>query len=213
MRSVVETALDTAFSPEKLEIVFYIDEDDVDSQNTVKEITAAKAVIGPRIVLSQCWNECQKVASHDVYMHCGDDILFKTVGWDLSVMTQFRKHPDRIAFVYGRDGIQPNTFGTHGFIHKNWVDTVGYFVPPYFSCDYNDTWLNDVSKMIGRHFYIDIYTEHMHPAASKYIIDETHRERMARGYKDDVHKKYAESESLRRDDADKLKAFIANFNK
>ena len=44
-------------------------------------------------------------------------------------------------------------FLTHGFLHRNWVETVGYFVPPYFSSDFNDTWLNEVADMIGRKIY------------------------------------------------------------
>ena len=95
-------------------------------------------------------------------------------------------------------------FGTHGFIHRNWVDTVGYFVPPYFSSDYNDTWLNDVANMIDRRIYVDIKTEHMHPAFNKGPMDQTHIERLQRHQEDNVDALYATKLPERQADADKF---------
>ena len=99
-------------------------------------------------------------------------------------------------------------FGTHGFIHRNWADTVGYFVPPYFVSDYNDTWLNDVSKELGRHCFVDILTEHMHPGAGKHVYDETHLERLERHRLHDVDTLYCNMADKRHDDVLKLKMYI-----
>lgn len=165
----------------------YIDDDDTsyDSMeigwfdNWVK-------VRGPRhhdglVNLSVKWNECYEVAQGDVFMHCGDDIIFRTPGWDEVVREAFDEVPDKVLFAFGRDGYQDgNNFGTHGFIHRTWVDTVGYLFPPYFVSDYNDTFLNDVSKLIDRHREIPIFTEHMHYICGKAEIDQNTRERLER---------------------------------
>ena len=170
-------------------------------------------VSGERIVLSQMWNECWKVAKGEIYFHCGDDIIMRTQGWDTQVVNKFNQYEDHIMFVHGNDLYHPFPgFGTHGFIHKNWTDTVGYFVPPYFSSDYNDTWLNEVSDMIMRHFYVPIITEHMHCVVNKSEIDETHRERLIRHRNDNVDELYRSLRSERVRDAEKLQEFIDNFD-
>lgn len=226
---LIVTAIDNAEKPELLEFIFYVDNDDSSYKSLIKRIRNIygdiytdniKIIHGERIVLSEMWNVCQKNASADIYMHCGDDLRFRTSNWDKIVIDEFNKFEDKILFAYGRDGAFDRTefgkgskFGTHGFIHKNWVNTVGYFVPPYFSSDFNDTWLNEVAHLLNRHFEIDIYTEHLHPAVGKYKWDKTHKERLERHKKDNVHELYESMLDKRIEDLNKLKTFIKNFKK
>ncbi len=193
---------------------FYVDEDDPTRDETVGVISdwGGVALVGPRVVLSETWNRCWSEADPDVAMHCGDDIAFRTVGWDDEVLHQFDRFPDRIAFVHGEDGIQGGRIGTHGFLHRRWVEAVGYFVPPYFSSDFNDLWLSEVADALGRRVYLpDVYTEHMHPVAGKAPLDQTHRERLARHQRDDVARIYRDHASERAADVEKLRAVINTF--
>ena len=212
MRGLVETCVSTCDHIEDLEFVFYIDEDDSESMNeaeNLKDLADVKIVVGKRIVLSKMWNVCHENARGDIFMHCGDDLRFRTESWDTKVRDKFDSIPDKIAFVFGSDGYwKPGVFGTHGFLHKNWVDTVGYFVPPYFSSDYNDTWLNEVSKMIDRHVHVDIYTEHLHFINGKHERDQTHIDRLERHSQDDVESIYNSMQNKRVEDAQKLYKFI-----
>lgn len=192
------------------EMVVRLDADDPTAKDYPKH-PEILYIFGPRITLSKCWNECYKVAEGPIYMHAGDDIVFKTPGWDDEVEAAFAKREDRIMFVYGDDG-DPNkekNFGTHGFLHRNWVEAVGYFVPPYFSSDFNDTWLNEVADEIGRKMKVDIETEHMHPAFGKGELDLTHAERIVRHFKDDTPALYEAKAAERAADAQKLKAVMS----
>lgn len=227
MESVVGSAMETATEKDSLQFIFYIDNDDTPSIAKAKELgekyenplslgcidcpLTIRFVVGERIVLSKMWNECHMLADADIFMHLGDDIIFRTQGWDMIVRSKFNEFPDKIAFVHGYDGLQHMSFGTHGFLHRNWTDTVGYFVPPYFSSDYNDTWLNNVADMIGRNCYVDIYTEHMHPGAGKHFYDQTHQDRLKRHFEDNVQQKYNDLQHERDADADKLRKFIAEY--
>lgn len=229
---LVESAFKTAHDPSKLEFIFYTDDDDSESdmffENTVfyledeYDIDVEKQVIrieGSRIVLSEMWNRCWEKASADVFFHCGDDIRFRTKNWDKVILDSFDKLDDKIAFIYGNDGYHnegidmTRDFGTHGFIHRNWTDTVGYFVPPYFSSDYNDTWLNDVATQINRRYVAPIYTEHLHPVLRKYHWDKTHKERLIRHKEDNVKELYLSDKmkTLRQEWANKLQNFIDNY--
>ena len=158
------------------------------------------------------WNRCQEIATGEIFMHCGDDIRFRTPNWDTEVRVTFESFEDKIALVYGDDGIRKDDLATHGFIHKNWIDTIGYFLPPYFSSDMNDYWLTDVAKGIDRLIKIDILTEHLHPSAGKHEWDQTHHERLARGERDNVRELFIELRPKKLEDIQKLKTFIEENN-
>lgn len=209
---LLTSSLETADT--EVEFILYVDDDDHTGDAT-REVAArlgATVHVGPRVVLSQMWNECWRLARHDVVMHCGDDIVFRTNGWDTRVLAEFERFPDRIVLVHGRDGFQDDRLATHGFLHRRWVETVGYLVPPYFSSDYNDTWNTEVADALGRRVYLpDVYTEHMHPVVGKGPLDQTHQERLARHRADDVARIYRDHAPERTADVEKLRRVIEEY--
>lgn len=210
----INSCLATCADHRNIEFIFYVDNDDHKSKKFFSRNTfevEVKVVYGERIVLSEMWNRCYDISTGDILMHSGDDLRFRTKGWDDTVRKEFAKVNDRILFVFGRDGFAPPNFGTHGFIHRNWVEVIGYFVPPYFSSDYNDTWLNDVADMIDRKVELDIYTEHLHPAAGKATWDRTHKDRLIRQKRDKPAELYEKLLPERNADAKKLLEYIANY--
>jgi hypothetical protein len=217
---LVESAFETADVPGKIEFVFYIDEDDESAEETRSLIAtylsakhvAIKVVNGPRMVMSQYWNECYVNAAGPIFMQCGDDIIFRSDSWDNQVLDIFDSYPNGILFAHGRDGVHDAGFGTHGFLHRRWAESVGYFLPPYFSCDWSDTWLNEVANIIGRRVFLPhVFTEHMHPNFGKAPLDETHRERLERGARDNPGLLYQQLAHERAEDAVKLRAAIAAY--
>jgi glycosyltransferase involved in cell wall biosynthesis len=205
-----KSILATADNFRDIELIIAVDDDDKSMDKLLNSPPTNTTIFScKRQVLSQYWNDCYKKANGDILMHCGDDIVFRTKGWDTKVKETFERFPDNIVFIFGNDGSPHNgKFGTHGFIHRKWAETVGYFVPPFFSSDYNDTWLNDVAKMIGRHVHIDILTEHMHPDLKKARLDKTHKERIERHQRDNVGQLYESKHNERVEDANKLREVI-----
>jgi hypothetical protein len=214
VRRLISSAQETAAHLDKLECVFYFDDDDKTSRTlrsdpAVFDGKRTVPVVGPRTVLSESWNRCADVAKGDILHHCGDDIVFRTRDWDELVEREFAATPDRILLVYGRDGIHDSNLSTHAFVHRRWVEALGYLCPPYFSSDWNDTWLFDVAGAIGRRRYLpELYTEHMHFSNGKAPLDQTHRERLERGARDNVAALYAEKALERQRDAAKLRAVM-----
>lgn len=208
VRRLAATALGSATGV--IELVLYADDDAPGSvPQDVAVMPWVKVVTGPRIVMSDMWNRCWERASADVFMQCGDDVAFRTHGWDQIVLEEFARWPDRIVFAHGDDGLREPEYGTHGFLHRNWTDAVGYFTPPWFSCDYSDTWLNELAGRVGRGVRVPILTEHMHPNAGKGPWDQTHEERAIRGAKDRVKDLYEAMQDRREADAEKLRAVMA----
>lgn len=206
---LLDSLFDLATHPRQVEVITRLDSDD-DHNGYYWRHPQGVTITGDRVVLSALWNECFEAAKGDILMHCGDDIVFHTPGWDVEVRKAFDASEDKILLVHG-DDMSPNTdaLATHGFLHRRWVETVGYFVPPYFSSDWNDVWLTEVADMIGRRVKIPIVTEHMHYAFEKSPYDATYREREERGRRDGVVELYKEMLPERRADAKKLKEAIA----
>jgi len=215
MRRMVDSGRATCSGT--VEYVFYIDEDDTPSREMAEDLYVEnmdiKYAIGPRgaLNLSQLWNECQKIATYEIYQHSCDETIYRTGAWDWEVVKAFRDWPDRIGLVYGRDGIHDQNLATHGFITRDWVEAVGYFCPPYFSSDYNDLWLHQVAQGVGRlHFLPEVFTEHMHPAVGKGPLDLTHQERLARHGQDGVDALWNQLFPERQQDVQKLLQAISD---
>jgi len=210
MRRMVDSGRATADG--RVEYVFYIDDDDTPSRDMAITLHNEAADVfwthGPRgaLNLSQLWNECQQIATEEIYQHSCDETVYRTPGWDTAVAEAFENEfPDGIGLVYGRDGIHDENLATHGFITRKWVEAVGYFVPPYFSSDYNDLWLHEVAGAVGRRWFLpDVFTEHMHPAVGKGPLDQTHQERLARHGQDNVDQLWHSLFAQRQEDVMKL---------
>lgn len=212
---LIESALSNAHEPEAIEFVFYVDDDDEETltANAFKANSPNIRVLrGPRITLSQMWNECYEVARGPIYQQTGDDLVYRTPNWDFEFRNAFHAWRDRIGLVFADDG-SPNgkTFATHGLLHRNWVRAVGHFTPSQFSSDYGDTWINDVAGLVGRKQRArKVFNEHMHPVWKKAPWDDTHNERLVRHNNDDVEALYKALDSERQADALKLIRFIEN---
>lgn len=208
----ITTSAKTALHPRRVEWVVRLDDDDPTLHSYLHPpFAGVNYVTGPRRLLSECWNECATAARGEILMHCGDDLTFETNGWDQMVRDAFAAVPDRIAFVYG-DDLSPNfpDLGTHGFVHRRWVETVGYFVPPLFSSDWNDVWLTEVAQMIDRARPLPkMVTEHHHWSFGKADRDQTHVEREERGERDGVVELFKRTRPERERDAEKLRAVMS----
>jgi glycosyltransferase involved in cell wall biosynthesis len=191
-----------------VELIVVVDEDD--PSEYWGEGNVSVCTVPRQSRMAMYWNMAYQQASGDILMQCSDDIVFHTPGWDIIVRDAFEQYADRIVFVFGDDGDPTHgNYGTHGFVHRTWVETVGYFVPPYFSADYTDTWLNDLADRVGRKRRVPIVTEHMHFTFHKGELDLTHAERLVRLWRDDNTGIYASREHEREADAAKLKAVMS----
>jgi len=156
------------------------------------------------------YNELYRIATGELFMFAADDIAFRTKGWDTIVSKEFDKYNDKILFVYGEDGFQHGRIGTHGFLHNNWIETVGYILPPKLASSYTDEWITELAIRVKRKCYIpDLLIEHFHPAAGKAPTDTTYTQRTEMD--GDLALLYKSLESDRCEDAKKLNQFIEEF--
>ncbi len=179
LRRMVESARATATGP--IEIICRIDNDDSFAR-AAADALGLPVVVGPRKNLSALWDDCLPLARGEIVGMLNDDVIFRSESWDKLIEKTFSDCPDKIVMVHA-DDLSGNgeRFGPHLFVHRRWVDTLGYFSPPHFPGDYADTWINDIANILGRRVYLPhVEIEHMHPMWHKGEIDATYRERMDR---------------------------------
>jgi len=202
------SVIETASNPDDVEIVSYHDNDD---SSVYEYMGNHKEVMGERTDPHRAANACQKIATGPIYMFGADDVMFdeRYPNWDKFVKEAFDKFPDKILFVYPNNHRQRSAFGMMGFLHKNWIDTVGYFLPPDLPRR-GDCWINDVARRLNRMFY----TNNMGVRDLMIREDETHREYGELCEKTDCLRRYKSGKmaARRARDVKLLQNFIDNFN-
>lgn len=168
MQRLWDSIEETADNLDNIEIVFYLDDDDEAGHEKFLEMSKKNQNIiatgGARLEIgSNMWNEAYTKATGEIIMLASDDIVFRTPHWDTTVIGRFHRTPDRIRYVWGNDGWKRfRRWGTHGFIHRNWVNAVGYFVPPLTFYGMDD-WFTVIAKKVGRADLLeDMLIEHLH---------------------------------------------------
>lgn len=202
-----ESAYRTSY--DQFEALLLLDEDDPTIPD-YQEDPRVRIITTPRQLMAENWNTLAKQATGDILWHGGDDMLFRTMGWDQIVEDAFP--PDKIALVHGHD-LSPNGdwLATAGFIHRKWYEALGFVTAPYFSSDYCDVWLVDLAQALERRIYVPVVIEHLHPAHGKAEWDITHQERLARHAEDEVDDLYLSPEMVakREQDVAKLRELMS----
>jgi hypothetical protein len=138
---------------------------------------------GKFLGLSTMWNKMAKdtLQSTDIFAMIGDDMVFSTRDWDQAIIKEFKNGPaDKLQLVFCNDGMRgpgnsmPNIdpFPVNFFVHKNYVNLVGYFVEPYVENIHQDTWAYYVfSKCKRLKYRHDILIKHLHFSITNDKVD------------------------------------------
>jgi glycosyl transferase/beta-hydroxylase protein BlmF len=169
---LIDSILVNADHPELIEILFYIDQDDFTFPNLDKFGNTVKVFQGPRTWISNAQNFLYSNCHGEIIMTAADDMVFRTVGWDTVVSATFESMPDKIALVYGNDlGTHAGKIATHGFFHRNWIETLGTWVQPGRGSLW-DLWSTENARILGRLIFLeDLIIEHVHYRQSKVGAD------------------------------------------
>lgn len=207
-----------AKDPDSIELVLYIDQDDEDTiqmyEVMKRDFPNVVAMIGERPwPHGVVFNKLYSMAEGDILAYMSDDIKVDTEGWDKMVIDEFDKIKDKILLVYGDDGFNESKMGSVGFVHKNWIEAIGHLFPDGFMARGGDSWVSDVAKRSGRAKYLkDLKLSHLkYETRERDVRDgawEKNRQIRKQAFREYRSK---EMESLRKDEAEKLKQFIKNY--
>ena len=177
--TLISSLITTVNNPEGVLLVLGVDEDDPAKKYYTfleKNVPIVKVVEFKNnrkfLGLSTMWNTMAKKIDADIYAMIGDDMIFKTQNWDNEIIKEFANGPkDKIIMVHCNDGMrgpgnqyaQVPPLCVNFFVHKNYIQTAGYFVEPYMENTHHDTWPQIVFDALGRTVYRhDIHIKHLH---------------------------------------------------
>ena len=153
-----------------IEYKFYLNEDEPELENYKKNLDNEHCEIGPNRSTGYGWNNLAEQCNGDIMMLAGDDVMFNTKDWDLEIMKIFDMYDDKIVMVIPNDGrgLKKNHAdkykdmtepvwipdepcpAPHFFVHRKWMETLGYFAPPFFWHFYVDTYTQKLARKINR---------------------------------------------------------------
>jgi len=188
--------LDTINDTKKndVEIKFYLNDNDPTLEKYKELLPENVYIIGPDQSSCFSWNYLSTLAKHEYCMLVGDDAQFLTKDWDQHIIDFFEtyEYKDKILYVCARDmtgsdqrrweknkiptdkpykiTTYPSPIGAaHFVLHKNWINTVGYFLPPQFWHWHIDNWLTKLAVRLGRAYVLP----HVQIQSKKMIDDHT----------------------------------------
>ena len=178
VRRFIESIKSTSDNFSDIEILFYVDDDADSFPDDVLSFNVRK-IKGKRVWITLAHNILYSNSNGEIIFYGGDDAVFKTTGWDSLVKKSFDLSEDKILLVYGNDnGLYGSKIAIHGFVHKKWVEALGYFAYPGRGSSM-DRWVTEVAKKLNRATYLEsIVIEHIHyrQGAASAEFDKTYQE-------------------------------------
>lgn len=184
--TLISSLIVTIKNPNNVILVLGVDEDDpalehyTYLQRNLRFIEIVKFQNNGKFLgLSTMWNKMAQCfpSTVDVFAMIGDDMVFMTKDWDENIIQEFQNGPkDNIMMVHCNDGMRGkgnkyenvSPLPVNFFVHKNYVNTVGYFVEPYIENIHQDTWCQYIFSKVKRVKYKhDILIKHLHVSETK----------------------------------------------
>jgi hypothetical protein len=203
--SMMQSCLDMAESPAKIQFCLYIDRDD-DSYNldTLKKITSDILVLrGPRMSLSLMFNSLLTIATGEFFFWSGDDVIFKTKNWDGELQKSILRWSDKLGVAYANDMADyPQLYATIGMVHYEWVSLFGYLFTPHMKDNGIDFWISEVARRGNRLSLCEnVKIDHRQYRQGKSSFDSTYADRRNDHQTYDVLELYRVLKFQRRRDA------------
>ena len=191
MERFVRSVDTTASFPENVEIVFGIDREDaasfakaIDLSKDLRIAIQSKEMIpwhDGDINLASYWNQCYAISKYDIVGYFGDDVVFRTKGWDTLVSNLLKDTTLMIAPnsvhnpLIRRCGVFSGRAADLFFTHKSVHTLFGYYLHESLRRYCTDMVLEFIYKRSGRFRYCEgIVTEHITTYAFPEITDDTH---------------------------------------
>lgn len=90
-------------------------------------------------------DQALKLPENKLFMLASDDIIFATPGWDKALLDHYEALENKIHVYALQDSRDVN--GTpHPIVSREYIEAMGYFLPPIFMHWYVDSWTVDIAK-------------------------------------------------------------------
>lgn len=168
-KKVYKSILDTANDPSNIITYAGTDSDDPHLQEYVETFRGIKNIENPIFSERRSVPEIMDIMSRlainhgaDLIIIASDDVVFQTLDWDIKLQQYYSKYKDRLLIGYFNNG-RDRQMCEHFVASKEWIRTLGYYVPIEFNHFYVDTYISDIALRVGRLIWMrDIVLKHEH---------------------------------------------------
>lgn len=85
---------------------------------------------------------------HKLFMLAADDMVFSTPLWDKALLDHYNALENKI-HVYALQDSRDAEGTPHIIVTREWIEAMGYFVPPIFLHWFVDSWTVEIAKASG----------------------------------------------------------------
>lgn len=179
----LQSVLDTTSTPERVEVVLYIDDDDFASQALDCAGLRLIRIIGPSESMGFYNTCCKNHANGHILVLVNDDMVIRSPGWDQKLIETEADFPDGIFLAYPNDQNKGKALCTFPILSRRGCDRLIDPYPEAYLGAFIDLHLFDIFKRLqyageDRLRYLpEVIFEHLHYRTGKSAVDETYRRR------------------------------------
>lgn len=168
---------------ESVEIVLYVDDDDVESHQLDSPDVRVRRIIGPRLTMGQYNSRCLAEARGDIIVLANDDMVIRTRGWDERLRALDASIPDRIYLAYCNDLFKGAKLCAFPILSRRTCELLADPFPAAYKGAFIDHHLLDIFQRLrylgnDRIRYLDdVIFEHLHYRTGKAEKDQTYVQR------------------------------------
>lgn len=141
----------------------------------------------PMMPTSHKWNmlaiEAIKNPENKLFMLGADDMYFDTPGWDKALINHYNALENKI-HVYALQDSRDIGGTPHPIVTREYIDAMGYFVPPIFMHWYVDSWTADIAKANNCFTHFKQFNLVHDKPSDKGQADETHNRIRSWGWRE-----------------------------
>jgi glycosyltransferase involved in cell wall biosynthesis len=177
VKRLFRSIVDTTKNLDRLEIVLYLDDDDLESRALTHPLLNLVKLIKHSDDMGNILRTCYDASSARYVMLANDDMIFKTQGWDETVIKTFAGFPDDIGMVYGNDLYYGKLMSTFPILSRTACELMDKICPAQYKWHCIDAHIFDIFTRLSlsgykRTAYLkNVIFEHMHHELSAAIND------------------------------------------
>ena len=143
-----QSVVDTTSILDQVEVILCVDDDDVESHALGDARVKFTRLIGPRAPMGVLNTKCLKASSGDIIILVNDDMVFRTPGWDTTLIAVDASVADKIYLAYGNDLLKKGDLCTFPILSRHTCDLLIEPYPPEYRGAFIDVHLFDIFKRV-----------------------------------------------------------------
>lgn len=167
LQRYVDSVANTQSGNHDVKVFAWVDNDDpklIDYQQMSHQLL--DITFGDSNSVQQSWDHiAQKAVSedHDIVIMGNDDLFMVTPNWDQTLTERVSQYPDNIYVAWFNEGIMGNKLSAFPVVSSDWIKTLGWFMPHYFTFGMGPKTVFEIAKSLNRLVYIsEVKMTHEH---------------------------------------------------